>query len=372
MIDIRNINKENYYTVSEIARMLDYKTNQSVYNLINDGKLKANKEGKNIIISGQDLFDYLANERMLDINDIMSDMPNRFSFNLADKSMQKLSNHSMEYGRRLDILEANYQAGMYEKDYYEYAKKQLIEIRYNPPRCPYCDEILGRNDRVFNRELNDTHHICKKCESILMRFLNRPRTFNSFDIDNEKRKINDKLYFTIKGFAYTFRVSMIDLNKQVLPYRIEMINKAIENKKIQTVEINDEILIPANEVYRILDICKDKNYNFDDLFCCNYNLDKYLFYKEFYPKYNMHQEAHKAGSYLRTKLNIDNNKLSILFDLIANEKINEFLTEVKKLYTSADISIPDIFDKLKSINSKEEQQNIMGAFIMGLISNIKE
>lgn len=368
MIDIKNINKENYYTVSEVARMLDYKTNQSIYNLINDGKLKANKEGKNIIISGQDLFDYLANERMLDINNIMT---NTFSFTVANKVMQKLSNHSMEYERRLDVLEANYQAGMYEKDYYEYAKKQLTEIRDNPPRCPYCDEILERNDSVFNRELNDTYHICKKCESILMRFLNRPRTFNSFDIDNERRKINDKLYFTIKGFAYTFRVSMIDLNKQVLPYRIEMINKAIENKKIQTVEINDEILIPANEVYRILDICKDNNYTFDDLFYSNYNSDKYLFYKDFYPKYDMHKEAHKAGSYLRTKLNIDNNKLSILFDLITNAKINEFLIEVKKLYTSANVSIPDIFDRLTYVNDKE-QQNIMGAFIMGLISNIKE
>ncbi|PCG20843.1 helix-turn-helix domain-containing protein [Brachyspira sp. G79] len=366
MIDIRNINKENYYTVSEVARMLDYKTNQSVYNLINDGKLKANKEGKSIIISGQDLFDYLANERMLDINDIMSDIPNTFSFTLGDKYMEKLSNHSMEYERRLEILEANYQAGMYEKDYYEYAKRQLIETRDNPPRCPYCDEILGRGDSVFNRELNDTYHICKKCESILIKFLNRPRTVHSFNIQSERRKINGNLYFTLEGFANVFRVSMIDLNKQVLPYRLKMINKAIENDKIKTVEMNGELLIPADELYRILDICKDKNYTFDDLFYGNYNLDKYLFYKDFYPKYDMHQEAHKIGSSLRTKLNIDNNKLSMLFDLIVNTNVDDFITEVAELYTSVGISIPDIFNKLKSINDKKGTAKYYGCFYNGL------
>ena len=266
MIDIRNINKENYYTVSEVARMLDYKTNQSVYNLINDGKLKANKEGKSIIISGQDLFDYLANERMLDINGIINNMPDTSPFNLTDKFSRKLSNHSMEYERRLEILEANYQAGIYEKDYYEYAKKQLIETRDNPPRCPYCDDILGRGDSVFNRELNDTYHICKKCESILIKFLNKPRTVHNADIEEERKKIDDKLYFTLKGFANVFRVSMNKLNEQVLPYRIEMINKAIKNDKIKTVEINGEVLIPDDELYRILDICEKKDYTFNDVF----------------------------------------------------------------------------------------------------------
>ena len=315
MIDIRNINKENYYTVSEVARMLDYKTNQSVYNLINDGKLKANKEGKSIIISGQDLFDYLANERMLDINDIMSDIPNTFSFTLGDKYMEKLSNHSMEYERRLEILEANYQAGMYEKDYYEYAKKQFMEIMDNPPRCPYCDEILGRGDSVFNRELNESYHICKKCESILTKYLNRGRVVHDSDIMRERKKIDDKLYFTIEGFANVFRVSMLKLNAQVLPYRKEIIKKAIENKKLKAVNMNGEILIPADELYSILDFCSDKNYTFDDYF----NQQLGLFYKNDYPKYNLHQKMHKYGEDLKLALNIDKNKLleiaGIMLDL---------------------------------------------------------
>ena len=266
MIDIRNINKDAYYTVSEVAKMLDYKTNQSVYNLINDGKLKANKEGKNIIVSGKDLFDYLSQERRLDMSVMSDGVHDILGHDKPIRFMQKISTHIDDYTRRLEVLEANYQAGMYEKDYYEYAKRQLIETRDNPPRCPYCDEILGRGDSVFNRELNDTYHICKKCESILIKFLNRPRTVHTADIEEERKKIDGKLYFTIKGFANIFRVSMIDLNKQVLPYRLEMINKAIENDKIKTVEINGEVLIPADELYRILDICEKKDYTFNDVF----------------------------------------------------------------------------------------------------------
>lgn len=252
MIDIKMINTESFYTVSEVARMLDYKTNQSVYNLIESGKLKANKEGKNLIISGKNIVEYLKKEKNITIDE-------------NNTNVNKLTSYTDECENKLAYLEYAYKAGMYEKDYYEYAKNQIIENQKNPPRCPYCEEVLGK-DSVFNRELNETYHICKKCESILIKFLNRPRTVHNADIEDERKKIDDKLYFTIKGFANIFRVSMIDLNKQVLPYRIKMINKSIENEKLKTVEINGEVLIPADELYRILDICKDKDYSFDDVF----------------------------------------------------------------------------------------------------------
>ena len=252
MIDIRKINTESFYTVSEVARMLDYKTNQSVYNLIESGKLKANKEGKNLIISGGSIAEYLKKEKNINVDE-------------NGKNENKLISYTDECERKLEYIEQAYQAGIYEKGYYEYAKKQIIENQKNPPRCPYCEEVLGQ-DSVFNRELNDTYHICKKCESILIKFLNRPRTVHNADIEEERKKIDDKLYFTLKGFANVFRVSMIDLNKQVLPYRLEMINKAIENDKIKTVEINGEVLIPADELYRILDICEKKDYTFNDVF----------------------------------------------------------------------------------------------------------
>lgn len=363
MIDIRNINRENYYTVSEVAKMLDYKTNQSVYNLINDGKLKANKDGKNLFILGEDLFDYLASERRLNINSITT------TDNSISEAMNKLSTHAMEYDRRIEVLEANYKAGIYEKDYYEYAKQQLIENRDNPPRCPYCGDILVKRDSVFNRELNDTYHICKKCESILIKFLNNPRSVHNFDISEERKKIDDKLYFTIKGFANIFRVSMIDLNKQVLPYRLELIDKAIKNNNIKTVEIDKEILIPADEVYKILDIAKERNYTFDDI--CSYEFK--VFVKDNYIQYNLHKMFRDAGYKLKLALHIKEDKIheiaSKMLYIIYIKNIDDFIYEIETLYASIDMSMPDLFYKLKSIDNKKEQQNIIGAFVSGLAHN---